>query len=261
MKRKNVFILVISMVIFLGFANNVAAQIYRMDDSVYENMEYENLNLGFSKLDSYDINNNNITPVNDVGDLPLAFIIDYNNRNAVTYEANANDEKPYLLKLSYKNITSIGSRNVDVNIYITKIALSDYWGNGGYYSEDGATFAFVSEDAVWIGSEISSVPYRYSAHQEVEVTTEILWSDDHTVVDLPFLNIQSDIDINYNTLKNKTKEMWKAAEGYIGDFYIFNSSQLAQDENGAWYNTGDSTNGTDSYIKTGIYAPTENGRF
>ena len=264
MKKSFIVVFIVLIVGFLLFTNNVKAAVYEMDDAVFDGMAYEDFELNLSKLDSYDINNvdnSNIQTVSYPDQQILTFTINNNNKNAIVYEANANDEKPYLLKLMYKNVSKIGLRYIDVNVYVTKVALSDFWENGNYYTEGKTGFVNISAEGIWIGSYMEGTSNRYSADEEVLVTVEILWADDHTVVDLPFLNIQSDIDINYNTATNKTLEKWKAVSGYLGDYYIFSSSWLEQDANGAWYNTGARTYENDSYIKTGVYAPTVNGKF
>lgn len=240
-----------------------ALNIIEMPTSVYTNMDKSSFSLKFATLaqEDIEINHNKITLVKSTSG--YYFVADVNNYNAVTYKSS-DTEKPYLVKLHFRNIGTIGGRSVDAYLYATRVKLGKFWTNGNYKpSSKKAMFMFVFGGTTF-GNQYSttSETYKYSADQEIDVTIDVVWSDTQETVDLPFFTKQTDIDINNDKYSDKSLEAWKAGDGYSNDFYVYKGTYLTQ-SSGKWYKKASYgiTDGSDTHLKTGVYATTNNGRF
>ena len=99
---------------------------------------------------------------------------------------------------------------------------------------------------------------RYKLTHTTDISYEITYADNGAVVELPCFQAVADLDTFQNVAS--VAEGFVPVSGY-DTAYLYPGSVLVQKSGGFFSPSQLETDGNDSYIKTGLYITTDNGRF
>lgn len=119
--------------------------------------------------------------------------------------------------VTFNEVGTIGNRKIDVKIKMDKISIVN---GASALDENGkiliATFRGGNE--LWFGGwDHNGCGYYYHGNQIMDITTDIVYSDDKSPVDLSVIHLIQDLDMGGN-------EGVRTIEGYTNKYYRFSNS-------------------------------------
>ena len=255
---KKILLLLILLILPLGIYAN---EEIKMDKSNYDYFYNESFVLGYKNLNDADVHlyNEKITFGHDnEEDEKIGYLYIVHNNEYAPLEASG--DKP-LAELTFRKVGKIDGKDIDCRIKVIRVNEERLW-SGKDSTKPYSPFMMIFEKELKLGHyNINGSTVRRST-QEVDIMVEMLWSNNQNVIEYPFMQINSDIDINKDTDTDKTLESWQGLEGFNGNYYTYDTSNLTHDENWKWFNSvGKDVSGKRSYTVAGVYAETTNGRF
>lgn len=203
---------------------------------------------------------------NDEGKKPLPALKIKSTSKAQTYD------NPFSMK--FENVGTIGGKSIDCEIKITKVEISKKKGDKPALRSDGFMGVLqIKDDCLEFGLTGNS---GYMATKDISYTVNMTYHGTSTKVDLPFFQAITDIDAYQKN--GYYREGWTArsgyeyADGYDSDdgidycmssiFYKYPQNVCEFGENSVWTSkTAGSTEGDNSWYKTGVYINTTGGTF
>lgn len=255
---KKILLLLILLILPLGIYAN---EEIKMDKSNYDYFYNSSFNLGYKNFNEEDIHiyNDKITlEHNDNSDEKIIHFYITHNNEYIPLEGTGDNP---LMDLTFKKVGKINGKDIDCKLKVIRINEQKLW-SGKNSTALKAPFMTMYTDKLTFGHPSINGGTRRHSTLEVDIEMEMIWSDNHKIVDSPFLQIIFDIDINRNTSSDKTLESWQALNGFNGNYYTYDGTRLVHDENWKWYNSvGSDVTGKSEYTLAGVYAETNNGKF
>lgn len=159
------------------------------------------------------------------------------------------------LTVTYSNAGQINGRSVDVRLKVEKLVQTGSSGSNIANCDGEFLCLWYSVSDV---SSMKTTGTRYKLTHTTDISYEITYADNGAVVELPCFQAVADLDTFQNVAS--VAEGFVPVSGY-DTAYLYPGSVLVQKSGGFFSPSQLETDGNDSYIKTGLYITTDNGRF
>lgn len=168
------------------------------------------------------------------------------------------------LDVYYENIGTIGGRSINAQVHFNSMTVEAPYDSTPENTSNLLCVTYLSESFTYMSVMVGAFPADYlgvetgwRAASIYDVTVTLKYADTNEIVDTPMTLCASDIDAG---TPDTYTEGWEGIAGFSGNLYVYQSNinRISGLKVMSGYITVD---GDESWLKTGVYAPTVTGQF